>query len=188
MREAIVLASFIGMGVLFASNFARARLRGESFLGMDPIHRVPYRLGKLSMFITWGALLAAVLGCRPCSGPGPEWLKWAGFAAFLAGSGLATAAAVKLGVSTRMGLSDSVEFRTGGVFRVSRNPMYVGFFLTSLAASLFAASPTLSPVLFGFTCFVVYSHHRVILAEEAFMSERYGSSWTEYAATVRRYL
>lgn len=71
-----------------------------------------------------------------------------------------------------------------GLFRVSRNPMYVGVYATLLAAVLF----TLNPVVAAVAVFVAAVHHRVVLAEERYLASAFGSEYAEYSRRVRRYL
>lgn len=119
------------------------------------------------------ALLIKTTGCRNGEA---EQLRLG--SAFIVGS------LAELGAATRMGLSDAVDLKTRRIYRLSRNPMYVGFLLTSVSPSLYS----LDPVLFALFLLVAYSQHRIIFAEEAFMGERFGAEWTRYAAAVRRYL
>jgi protein-S-isoprenylcysteine O-methyltransferase Ste14 len=74
---------------------------------------------------------------------------------------------------------------TGGVYRVTRNPMYVGMalLLTAWAVDLSAAWPFLGPV-----AFVLYMNRFQIAPEERALGARFGASWTAYAARVRRWL
>lgn len=72
-----------------------------------------------------------------------------------------------------------------GIYRYSRNPMYVGFamFLTSWA--FYLASPLL---LLGVLGFVVYMNRFQITPEERALTALFGADFLAYQAKVRRWL
>ncbi len=74
---------------------------------------------------------------------------------------------------------------TSGVYRISRNPMYVGSFLFLLAwaVHLSALLPFAGPV-----AFVLYITRFQIQAEERVLGELFGEQYALYAARVRRWL
>jgi protein-S-isoprenylcysteine O-methyltransferase Ste14 len=73
---------------------------------------------------------------------------------------------------------------TGGIYSVTRNPMYVGmaFLLTAWAVYLSSPWPFLGPALF-----VVYITRFQIKPEERVLRERF-SEYHSYASRVRRWL
>lgn len=74
---------------------------------------------------------------------------------------------------------------TGGVFRLSRNPIYLAFALLHLACALSLASPGMLLMLVA-VLWVMHSH--VIAAEEAFHAHQFGAQWEAYRQRVRRWL
>lgn len=72
-----------------------------------------------------------------------------------------------------------------GVFRLSRNPIYVGFTCLYLAMSISQASIgmliMLAPVLW-----VMHTH--IIAEEERFHAKQFGDQWQRYRQRVRRWL
>lgn len=74
---------------------------------------------------------------------------------------------------------------TGGVYRITRNPMYVGlaFVLTAWAVHLSMLWPFVGPVLF-----VLYITRFQIAPEEQAMRSKFGEEYAAYAARVRRWL
>lgn len=74
---------------------------------------------------------------------------------------------------------------TGGIYRVTRNPMYVGLtlLLTAWAVYLSALWPFLGPVVF-----VLYINRFQIAPEERVMHDKFGAAYAAYAARVRRWL
>lgn len=74
---------------------------------------------------------------------------------------------------------------TGGVYQVTRNPMYVGLalLLAAWAVHLTMLWPFLGPVLF-----VLYMNRFQIGPEERVMRDKFGEQYAAYAARVRRWL
>jgi protein-S-isoprenylcysteine O-methyltransferase Ste14 len=80
---------------------------------------------------------------------------------------------------------ESTTLITDGVFHYSRNPMYLGFvFILIGIATLFGS---LSPWLIV-PLFVILMNRMFIQTEERMLEARFGQSWLEYKARVRRWL
>jgi protein-S-isoprenylcysteine O-methyltransferase Ste14 len=80
---------------------------------------------------------------------------------------------------------ESSSLVTNGVFRISRNPMYLGFvlILTGIAILL----RTLSPYLV-ISAFVVILDKTYVRVEERMLAEKFGASWKHYQSMTRRWL
>lgn len=74
---------------------------------------------------------------------------------------------------------------TTGLYRFSRNPMYV-----AVAAMLAGWSLAfLSPALATYTGFVIVAFHlRVLFGEEPWLARTHGAAWLEYKTRVPRWL
>ena len=72
-----------------------------------------------------------------------------------------------------------------GVYRVSRNPMYLGLLLVLLAWTAFLS--TLWAAL-GPLAYVLYINRFQIAPEERILSAKFGASYSEYKASVRQWL
>jgi protein-S-isoprenylcysteine O-methyltransferase Ste14 len=74
---------------------------------------------------------------------------------------------------------------TCGVYRISRNPMYLGFvlILVGIAILMGSASPFLAVALFAVLIDVVF-----IRTEESMMQAAFGDDWLVYRARVRRWI
>ncbi len=72
-----------------------------------------------------------------------------------------------------------------GIYKVSRNPMYVGlvFFLSAWAVYLWSWWSLLGPV-----AFVFYISRFQIAPEEKVLSEKFGADYLAYKAKVRRWI
>ena len=79
----------------------------------------------------------------------------------------------------------STALVTGGVYRVTRNPMYVGMALLLLAWAVYLSSllPFAGPVVF-----VLYITRFQIQPEERALQAIFGEDFARYAARVRRWL
>jgi protein-S-isoprenylcysteine O-methyltransferase Ste14 len=72
-----------------------------------------------------------------------------------------------------------------GLYRFTRNPMYVGVLLLLAGWDLLAASPWLA----GYTVILALAFHlRVVLYEEPTLAQKFGGEWERYAAAVPRWL
>ncbi|MEO8743617.1 MAG: isoprenylcysteine carboxylmethyltransferase family protein [Lysobacteraceae bacterium] len=74
---------------------------------------------------------------------------------------------------------------TSGVFRFTRNPMYLGLvlFLLGWAAYLCSAWALVGPVIF-----VLYISRFQIAPEERILSNLFGTAYADYRSRVRRWL
>jgi len=79
----------------------------------------------------------------------------------------------------------SASLVVGGVYRYSRNPMYLGFFLVLCAWGLILGN-VLS--LLFLPAFIVYMNRFQIVPEEQSMSKKFAESYTQYRSEVRRWL
>ena len=74
---------------------------------------------------------------------------------------------------------------TGGVYRFSRNPMYLGFALMLVAWGIFLENP---PALAIVAAFVAYMTRFQIVPEERALADRFGAGFAAYAREVRRWI
>jgi protein-S-isoprenylcysteine O-methyltransferase Ste14 len=74
---------------------------------------------------------------------------------------------------------------THGVYRYSRNPMYLGLLLMLSGWALYLSHPL---AWLGLPLFVLGLTRLQILPEERILSEKFGAHYTAYAAVVRRWI
>ena len=79
---------------------------------------------------------------------------------------------------------DQDGLNTQGIYRLSRNPMYLGYFVCFLGMALL----TRSWVLLALVLVFQGSAHWIILAEERWCQETFGEAYRQYRGRVRRYL
>lgn len=80
---------------------------------------------------------------------------------------------------------ESAALVTTGVFRITRNPMYLGYvlILTGIVLLLGSATPCAVIIVFAILIDVVF-----IRVEEQMLEKRFGPAWLEYAKRVRRWI
>ena len=72
-----------------------------------------------------------------------------------------------------------------GLYRLVRNPMYIGVVTLVLGWAVLLISPFL---LLYTTVLVVGFHIRVVVHEEPLLRSRFGANWVHYSANVNRWL
>jgi len=114
-------------------------------------------------------------------------LTWAGLVPLLMGMAMAIAGARAFG---RAGTSvrpfrDAKALVTDGIFRVSRNPMYLGMIsaLLGVAILLGTIGAFLPVPLFFFVL-----QHSFVQPEEAMLERLFGESYRDYRRRVRRWM
>lgn len=116
------------------------------------------------------------------SGP----VEWIGVAFCLAGLSLLLWSLISFGRSFRVGIDTGRPDKliTTGVFKHSRNPIYIAFALILIGQFLIFPNWILLAYVFaGFWLF-----HRQVLREEEYLSRHYAEYYAEYRRRVRRYL
>jgi len=154
-------------------------------VGRTTIHPFVFYSGKLSGYLTWVLLGLDRLGVRAVPGLHALVLDYLSYTLLVVAAIFIVSGLVSLGKSTRLGLpTGQTELKTRGVYRVSRNPMYVGFDALTLAAILGTGNPVV--LVLGVYSMVVY--HFIIAGEERYLSSVFGMAYAQYRASVRKYV
>jgi protein-S-isoprenylcysteine O-methyltransferase Ste14 len=74
---------------------------------------------------------------------------------------------------------------TSGIYRMSRNPMYVGLLFVLVAWAVYLPSAW---ALLGPPAFILYINRFQIAPEERILEARFGGAYSDYKRTVRRWL
>jgi len=74
---------------------------------------------------------------------------------------------------------------TGGIYSLTRNPMYVGFLLLLAAWAAWLGN---LPACLALPAFVKYMNRFQIAPEERFLSGKFGTPYDDYLRRVRRWL
>jgi protein-S-isoprenylcysteine O-methyltransferase Ste14 len=149
--------------------------------GEPPIHPALFYLAKICLAVSCLYLVFKALLMPPSLSPAPAV---AVLVLLLASSAILTISFSTLGSSLRMGLaSEKTELVTRGIYRWSRNPIYVGVYLMMFASLIYAFSWVNAAAAVG----GIVLHHRIILSEERHLSQTF-SGYQAYRIAVRRYL
>lgn len=115
-----------------------------------------------------------------------SWARPLGFVLLFAGLiGIAGVVAFRRAGTTPNPWRPTTSLVTGGPYRFTRNPMYVGFTLWYLAATSLANA--LWPLLL-LPLVLLVMQRGVIAREESYLRRLFGRQYEEYAARVRRWL
>ena len=142
----------------------------ETLMGIATVGIIPAQL--LSIGFGWSHL--------------PAGARFTGFCVGMLGNLLFLLSAVCMKDSWRAGIpdKDKTELVTGGIYRYSRNPAFLGFDLQYLGVLLMYCN-----LLTGmFTIFAIVMLHLQILQEEQYLSGAVGAEYWDYRQQVLRYL
>ncbi len=186
MIESVVVTVFpvLFLIVLFGGG-ALLRHKNIDMDGKPPIDRRIFYTSKYAILGLWAVMIVQSWGLDLSFVRAPGWLRWVSLALWVGGFLLLFIGRLGLADSFRIGSpKESTHLKTSGLFRFSRNPMYVGVYATILASILY----TLNPIVLLAGVFVVAVHHRIVLAEEQHLQKAFGQVYTDYCCRVRRYL
>lgn len=108
----------------------------------------------------------------------PRWLFFSGGVVYLLGLLLLIVSVLSFAMPDDRGMN-----RTGS-YRLSRNPMYVAYFIFFLGCVLMTQSLLLAAFLLVFQI----TGHWIILTEERWCLQKFGNEYTQYMEKVRRYI
>ena len=98
---------------------------------------------------------------------------------------LAADSALKKHGTTVRPFEDATTLVTTGVYRYSRNPMYLGMMLILVGVALLMGSMTPCVIVPGFAVVIA----RVFVKpEETLLAKQFGQNWETYRDSVRRWL
>ncbi len=185
LHHLVVIFGIVALVALVAGKGVMARLRGEDFMGTPPVAKWMFISGKAASFFNWLFLAYRAASLSGESAFSVHWLfSWAGATLFAAAVLLVGASFVHLGASNKMGLpEEEATLRTEGVYRFSRNPMYLGFAMISAASAIYYPNPV--NIACAFVSIAV--HHAILLSEEHFLAGCFVERWDEYARRTPRY-
>ena len=156
---------------------------------MEPIGKSPIPVpllifGKIAMLCCWLFFLVKSLDIGTMLYDS-KLTQWLGIAVFGAGLLIVMLSFISLGDSVSVGLpEEATKLKTKGIYKVSRNPMYLGGFVMCLGSCVYSIH-IINIILFSITFAI---HHSIVLKEEKFLEKRFGNNWLEYKKQVHRYL
>ena len=155
---------------------------------MEPIGKSPIPVpllitGKIAMLFCWLFFLAKTTNTLTMHYDS-RTTQWVGIVLYALGLIIVILGFFGLGSSVSVGLpEEQTKLKTGGIYKFSRNPMYLGGFVMCLGSCVYSIH-IINFILFAITVAV---HHSIVLKEELFLEERFGNNWVEYKKMVRRY-
>lgn len=155
-----------------------------NIIGKATINPVLFLSGKIAGYLTWIALLLLWLDIRIIEPVSVYYNQYISLVFLAAGLVFSIVSIFNLGSSTRFGLpAEQTVFKTNGLYKISRNPMYLGFDLLTLSAII--CSLNIIIALLGLYSILIY--HFIILAEERFLESRFGEEYSKYRQKTKRY-
>ena len=153
--------------------------------GEAPIQSTLFYVSKYAILVLWGAMVLEIWGISISLFEVPPFLQAIGLVVWCFGFALLYLGRFEMGRSFRLGTpKEHTGLKVDGLFRFSRNPMYIGMYATVVAAALF----TLNPVVILLGAFVIAIHHSIVLAEENHLQKVFGQEYRDYRNRVRRYI
>lgn len=154
-------------------------------LGKPTINPILFYSGKISGYVIWIFLLLSILKIRII----PKMLPWdfdiIAYILLFFGLIFSFASLFNLGRSTRFGIPTvKTKLITGGLYRISRNPIYFGFNLITISAIIYL----LNPIVLALGIYSMAIYHLIILGEERFLTGAFGDDYLNYKRKVRRYI
>ena len=156
---------------------------------MEPIGKSPITVallitGKIAMLFCWLFVLTKTSNILTMHYDS-QTTQWIGIALYAFGIVIVIFGFIGLGSSVSVGLpEEKTVLKTEGIYRFSRNPMYLGGFVICLGSCLYSIH-IINVILFAITFAI---HHNIVLKEEIFLEKRFGNSWLEYKEKVHRYI
>lgn len=184
------LLTLLVLAVFYGIYFAKALLQKRRGIQTrqigrrkeKSIHTVELLMSIATLGVVAAQLLSIVLdwSCLPAGA------RFSGFLVGLLGDLFFLLAVVCMRDSWRAGIpdKDKTALVTTGIYKVSRNPAFLGFDLQYLGVLLLYCNP-LTAV---FSLFAIVMLHMQILQEERYLTEAFGAPYRTYCRRVFRYL
>lgn len=155
-------------------------------VGCIGINKKIFFLGKISLFTSFILILVQLFLVNLSLFAKNNVFFWICVAGLSIGVMFFTLSIFGLGTfSLRVGLAqEKTALRTTGIYGLSRNPMLLGLYFMAVASAIYVKNP----INWLLVIIALTVHHKIILAEEIFMENRYGQQWIEYRNKVRRYI
>ncbi len=154
-------------------------------IGKTTINPILFYSGKISGYITWAILVLSLMDLNIVCNHSFIEFHLIAYGIIVIGLLMVIFSLINLGNSTRLGLpSEKTEFKCNGLYKISRNPMYVGFNLLTISSIIYFLN--IIVLLLGVYSLTIY--HLIIIGEERFLQNRFGEVYLNYKKKVRRYI
>ena len=180
----IVLAVFYGIyfGKMLAQKHHGIRTHQIGRRKEKAIHTVE----TLMSVATLGAPIAQLMSIAFGWNHLPAGARFTGVLVGMLGDGIFLLSVLCMKDSWRAGIpdKDKTELVTGGIYRYSRNPAFLGFDFMYVGVLLMYGNL----LTFGFSVFAMVMLHLQILQEERYLEGVFGTAYAAYKKQVFRYL
>jgi protein-S-isoprenylcysteine O-methyltransferase Ste14 len=154
-------------------------------IGKTTINPIFFYSGKILGYITWIIQFLLLIGIQVITVNTYKYNEYISYSFLFVGLFFVVLSMFNLGKSTRFGLpKEDTVFKTNGLYKISRNPMYVGFDLLTISSMVY----TLNLWILVLGAYSLLIYHLIILGEEKFLKDRFGDVYFAYKQKVRRYL
>jgi protein-S-isoprenylcysteine O-methyltransferase Ste14 len=185
LHSYLVLFAFTVLFWVFILQFIRTKNSLSVLLGNPTIEKLYFVSGKITLFTTWFLFIIKAINPRLGYLDVPPGLSWLAVGLLYIGALILAISLINLGKSLMVGLpSGETTLQTHGLYRYSRNPIYLGVHTIAIASCIYF--PDLINI--AFTIYGIYIHHLIIKEEENFLAKRFGPDWVTYCSKGRRYL
>lgn len=154
-------------------------------IGKSPINPLLFYSGKIAGYITWIVFIYRSVRDSYSCNIVFNYNEIVAFGLFSVGLIFSLISILNIGSSIRLGLPNKdTVLKSNGIYRISRNPMYVGFSLFTISSMLY----TMNYIIIALGLFSLAVYHLIIKSEEKFLIRRFGDVYEAYRKNVRRYL
>lgn len=154
-------------------------------IGKSSINPLIFYSGKISGYVTWIIFIYSFCNKHFVYKTDYSYDDIIASFTFFLGLIFIIVSLYHLGKSTRLGLPlEKTELKTRGIYKISRNPMYVGFGLLTMTSIIYTWNIFI--LIAGVYSLIVY--HLIIKNEEKFLTNRFGAAYENYKKSVTRYL
>lgn len=188
---AFQIAALLILAAFYGCYFLKMISQGKKGIQTDQMGKgktgfvkfIEVTLKTVTCLVPLGEILAIALNRTAL----PDAVRWTGALVAALGVAVFLCAMVHMGESWRAGVSrtDKTRLVTGGIYRISRNPAFLGFDLVYLGILLmFFSWP-----LFALSALAgLMLHLQIVNVEEDFLVVTFGDAYLDYRKRVNRYL
>jgi protein-S-isoprenylcysteine O-methyltransferase Ste14 len=177
---------FLLLILVFTLTLIKVKRNGGELFGRPTLNIYAQFFSKLALLFPVLIFALYLTGIHIPHFQTPIFLYYSGFFIFVVAMLLLIFSLLRLGRFTKMGLpkKDKIHLQTRGIYRLSRNPMYLGLILLAISTVLMLTNPV-SIIL---TIAGMIIHHRIILREEKYLESKFGQEYAAYRNQTRRYI
>lgn len=154
-------------------------------IGKETINPILFYSGKICGYVTWLLLSLSFFNFYLIDEQNHIIYKYLAYFFLAVGLIFIGISLINLGNSVRIGIpKGKTILKTHGIYKISRNPMYVGFNLLTIASIFYIGS--LFVTILGIYSIIVYRY--IIIGEEIFLESTFSEKFVKYKKNFRRYL